>query len=134
MDGRFCGSSEALEEGELCVSLLTQIMEDCCILNHIRMDDDYGGYTDEWTQGATFKAAIGKKGSPEIVVAEKQGLAEQYTVVVRDTFSLDYHDVFQRLSDGAIFRVTSRTQDSTAHPSSTVRIATVDAERWELPS
>lgn len=116
------------------MSLLTQVMEDCRILNHVRTDDNYGGYTDEWTEGATFKAAVGKNSSAEQLVAEKQGISEAFTVVVQDSFSLDYHDVFKRLRDNAIFRVTSRTTDSTAHPASTVRIATVTAERWELPS
>lgn len=116
------------------MSLLTQMMEDCKILNHVRTDDDYGGYTDEWTEGATFKAAIAKNGSPEQLVAEQQGVAEQFTVVVDQDFALDYHDVFRRVSDGSVFRVTSRTEDSTAHPASTVKIAKVTAERWVLPA
>ena len=116
------------------MSLLTQMMEECQILNHVRTDDDFGGYTESWTEGATFKAAIAKMSSPELVVAEKQGISETFTVVVEETFSLDYHDVFKRLSDNAIFRVTSRTTDSTAHPASTVKIAKVTAERWVLPS
>ena len=116
------------------MSLLTKIMEPCQILNHVRTDDDFGGYKDAWTPGATFRAAIGKDGSPEMRVAEKQGLGEGFTVVVEQNFSLDYHDVFKRLSDDAIFRVTSRTKDSTAHPASTVKIAVVTAERWVLPA
>ena len=116
------------------MSLLTQMMEECKILNHIRTDDGEGGYDNKWTEGATFKAAIAKDGSPEQLVAEQQGISESFTVVVEDTFSLDYHDVFKRTRDNAIFRVTSRTQDSTAHPASTVRIARVTAERWVLPA
>ena len=116
------------------MSLLTQMMEECQILNHVRTDDDFGGYTDAWEAGAKFMAAIAKMTSPEQVIAEKEGITESFTVVVNETFSLDYHDVFQRLSDNAIFRVTSRTTDSTAHPASTVRIAKVTAERWELPA
>lgn len=116
------------------MSLLTRMMEDCRILNHIRIDDDFGGYTDTWTDGAKFSAAIAKNASPEQLVAEQQGVAEQFTVVVNQDFSLDYHDVFRRLSDGAIFRVTSRTTDSTAHPASTVKIAKVTAERWVIPA
>lgn len=108
------------------------MMEDCKIMNHVRTDDEYGGYTEEWTEGATFKAAIAKDSSVEQRVAEQQGIAEAFTVVVNDSFSLDYHDVFKRVRDGEIFRVTSRTTDSTAHPASTIRIAKVTAERWEL--
>ena len=109
-------------------------MDECRILNHVRTDDDYGGYTDEWTEGARFKAAIAKNGSPEILAAEQQGISEQFTVVVEKGFTLDYHDVFKRLKDDSIFRVTSRIADSTAHPASTVKIATVTAERWVLPT
>ena len=116
------------------MSLLTQMMDECRILNHVRTDDDFGGYTETWTEGAKFLAAIAKNVSPEVTVAEQQGISEQFTVVVEDTFSLDYHDVFKRTKDNAIFRVTSRTVDSTAHPASTVRIAKVTAERWVLPA
>ena len=116
------------------MSLLTQMMDDCRILNHIRTDDGYGGYNQEWVQGASFKAAIAKNNSPEMLVAEKQGLKEAFTVVVEQGFSLDYHDVFIRLEDSSIFRVTSNAKDSTAHQASTVKIAVVTAERWELPS
>lgn len=116
------------------MSLLTQMMEDCQILNRIRADDDFGGYTETWEAGATFKAAIAKMSSPEQVIAEKEGITESFTVVVEQSFPLDYHEVFKRLSDNAIFRVTSRTVDSTAHAASTVKIATVTAERWVLPA
>lgn len=115
------------------MNLLTQMMEDCKILNHVRTDDEYGGYTDVWTEGASFKAAISKDMSTEQNIAEKEGLSESFTVVVNQTFTLDYHDAFKRVSDNAIFRVTSRTTDSTAHPASTVKIAKVTAERWVLP-
>ena len=116
------------------MSLLTQMMEECRILNHVRTDDDFGGYSNIWTEGAKFSAAIAKNSSTEQQIAEKEGISEAFTVVVEDTFSLDYHDVFKRIRDGAIFRVTSRTTDSTAHPASTVRIAKVTAERWVLPA
>lgn len=116
------------------MSLLTQMMDECRIMNRSRTDDGYGGYTEAWTEGATFRAAIAKQSSPEQEIAEKQGLSETFTVVVGQDFSLDYHEVFKRTSDGAIFRVTSRTVDSTAHPASTVKIAKVTAERWVLPS
>lgn len=123
-----------MEEGGISVNLLKQMMEQCQILNHIRQDDPFGGHTDTYSEGATFFAAIAKNGSPEQLVAEQQGLAEQFTVVVDQGITLDYHDVFKRISDNSIFRVTSRTQDSTAHPASTIKIAKVTAERWELPS
>lgn len=114
------------------MSLLTQTMTECRMVARTRVDDDFGGYKETWTDGARFRAAIAKDGSAEQKVAEKQGVSEGYTVVVDQGITLNYHDVFKRLSDGATFRVTSRTVDSTAHPHSTVKIAVVTAERWEL--
>ena len=73
-----------------------------------------------------------KDNSTEALIAEKQGVSEIYTVVVQKGTVLEYHDVFRRLSDGAVFRVTSNITDNEAPNASTVRIAKVTAERWEL--
>jgi hypothetical protein len=106
-------------------------MVPCKIMNHIRKDDDFGGYIDTWQEGASFDAALAKDSSTQAVIAERQELGEIYRVVTKRSFTLGYHDVFKRVSDGAIFRVTSN--DTKSHPASTVKIAKVTAERWELP-
>ena len=116
------------------MSLLTQMMEDYRIMNHVRTDDVYGGHAGAYTEGRLIQAAIAKNATPEQQIAEKDQIAEVYTVVVDQGVTLEYHDVLKRVSDGAIFRITSRTKDSTAHPASTVKISVVTAERWELPS
>lgn len=120
-----------MEEGEF-LTLIQELMTPCQIMNYVRQDDPFGGYTKEWQPGATFNAAVIKNASTEAQVAEKQGMSELYTVVVDKGFELDFHDVFKRLSDGEIFRVTSRTKDSEAPERSTVKIAKVTAEKWEL--
>lgn len=115
------------------MNILYQMMEPCRIMNYIRRDDPYGGYEKkEWEEGVTFDAAIAKDSSTEAVVAQQEGVSEIFTVVTKKSFSLSYHEVFKRLSDGAIFRVTSNSKDSEAHPASTIPIAKVTAERWEL--
>ena len=114
------------------MSLLDSMMESCVLLNHIREDDPYGGYTDTWTDGASFNAVIIKNNTTEAKVAEKQGITEMFTVIVGKGFQLDYHDVFRRKSDGCIFRITSTVTDSEAPEESTVQIAKVTAERWQL--
>jgi len=115
------------------LSLLDSMMEKCCILNHIREDDPYGSTVDYWSDGASFDATIIKNSSTEAVIAEKQGVTETFTVVTRKSFLLEYHDVFRRLSDGQIFRVTSNAKDSEAPEASTVKITKVTAEKWVLP-
>ena len=117
------------------MTLIEEIMADCKIMNHIRVDDPFGGFEqDSWEEGASFRAAIIKNGSPEVMVAEQQGASEIYTVVTFKGFQLDYHDVFKRLSDGAIFRVTGVERDTEAPERSTVPIAKVTAERWVIPA
>lgn len=110
------------------------MMENCLIMNRIRVDDDFGGYSETWTEGASFKAAIIKNSTTEAQIAEKQGITELFTVVVKKGFSLSFHDVFKRVSDGAIFRVTSNVKDSEAPDASSVKIAKVTAEKWVLPA
>ena len=124
--------SESVEEGEFLSNLLYQIMTPCKIMNHIRADDALGGFTESWEEGATFDASITKDSSVETLIAERQGVSEIYTVVTKRSFLLNYHDVIKRVSDGAIFRITSNAKDMEAHPASTVQIARVTAERWEL--
>lgn len=114
------------------MNLLESMMEPCCYLNHIREDDPYGSSTDTWTDGATFQAAVIKNNSTDALIAERQGVSEIFTVVTYKDFLLDYHDVFRRLSDGQIFRVTGMSKDSEAPNASSVKIAKTTAERWEL--
>ena len=114
--------------------MIEDIMVDCKIMNHIRVDDPAGGYDETWTEGATFKAAIIKNQTTEAQIAEKQGVKELFTIVTKKTFQLDYHDVFKRVSDGQIFRVTGNEADGEAPQMSTVQIAKVPAEKWVLPT
>lgn len=112
--------------------LINQMMEKCNILNRSRVDDDYGGYEETWTVGASFDATIIKNSSTEAIVAEKQGVAEIFTVVTNKQFKLSYNDVFRRVSDNQVFRVTSNGKDSEAPSASTVPISKVTAEKWVI--
>lgn len=116
------------------MSLIEKLMVDCKIMNHIRTDDPAGGYAEVWTEGATFPATIIKNNTTEAHIAEKQGVKELFTVVTKKGFQLNYHDVFKRVEDGQIFRVTGNTEDSEAPEQSTIKIGKVQAEKWVLPS
>lgn len=125
-------SVEPVEEGDI-LSLIDSMMEKCRILNKIREDDPYGSETITWQEGTSFDASILKDSTTEAIVAEKQGISEIFTVVVKKGFSLSYNDYFRRVSDGQVFRVTSNVKDSEAPEKSTVRIAKVTAEKAVLP-
>lgn len=122
-----------MEEGEL-LSLIESMMEDCVFLNKVKVDDPVGGYKDDYQDGVTFKAAVIKNSTTEAQIAEKQGITEIFTIVTDKSMVLEFHDVLRRVSDGEIFRVTSRAVDSQAPEASAVPIAKVSAERWVLPT
>lgn len=113
-------------------ALIFEIMESCCIMDRSTRDDALGSTKTVWTEGAHIDAAIIKDSSTEAIVAQKQGVDEIITIVTRKGVMLDYHDVIKRLSDGEVFRVTSRGKDSAAPAMSTIPIRKVTAERWEL--
>lgn len=113
--------------------LFESMMEDCTMLDKRSEPDGLGGFTTEWTDGAPFKAAVVKNNSMEAKVAEKQGVTELYQVTVPKGTPLEYHDVFRRESDGAVFRITSNVKDSETPNAATFQFGQASAERWELP-
>ena len=49
------------------------------------------------------------------------------------SMDLQYHDVFRRISDGKIFRVTSDGDDKYTPQRSSLNMRVVTAEEWEIP-
>lgn len=115
------------------MSLIDVMMEDCVMLDKRTVPDGLGGFTYEWTEGATFRAAVVKNSTLAARVAEKQGVTEVYTITVDKGLPLQYHDVFRRAADGTTYRVTSNIKDSETPSVATFQIGQVTAERWELP-
>lgn len=116
------------------MSLLEEAMEDMILLEKVRQPDGEGGFITKWADGAPFKAAITFDSSMQARIAEQQGVSSMYTVTVKKLTMLQYHDVFRRLSDGKIFRVTSDGDDKFTPGSATLNMRQVNAEEWELPS
>lgn len=114
------------------MSLLSEAMTTCIMYDKRTVADGYGGYTIEWVEGARFQAAIVLNNSMEARVAEKQGVTALYTITTSKALNLQYHDVFKRLEDGKIFRVTSDGDDKKTPKSATLDMRQVSAEEWEL--
>ena len=112
------------------MSLLTQAMEDVVMLEKTRVPDGEGGFTTGWVDGVQFKAAISFDSSMEARTAEKKGVTSLYTVTVPINCGLEYHDVFRRLRDDKVFRVTSDGDDKITPASASFQFAQVTAEEW----
>lgn len=116
------------------MSLVNEIMDECVFLNKHVNKSGYGGTSVKWEEGAEFKAAIVFDTSIEARTAEAQGVSSRYTVSTSKSIMLEYHDVFRRVRDGKIFRVTSDGDDKYSPDSSTLDIRLVTAEEWKLTS
>lgn len=112
------------------MSLLNDAMIKCVFLDKKKTSDGQGGYINTWTEGAEFQAAVTFDTSIEARTAEKQGVTNLYTVSTRKAITLDYHDVFKRLSDGKIFRVTSDGDDKATPESAKLNMRVVTSEEW----
>lgn len=116
------------------MSLLEEAMSGCVLLNKSKQSDGYGGYITMWTDGAEFQAAIVFDTSIEARVGEAAGVSSLYTVTTPKAMTLEYHDVFRRVSDGKIFRVTSDGDDKATPASATLDMRQVTAEEYSLTS
>ena len=114
------------------MSLLSDAMTTCVILNKQTASDGYGGYDITWTDGAEFKAAIVLDSSMQARIGEKQGVTSLYTVTTPKQLNLQYHDVFRRVEDNKIFRVTSDGDDDKTPVSAGLDMRQVTAEEWKL--
>lgn len=114
------------------MSLLDEAMEKCVLMNKTTAPDGYGGYITTWADGAEFKAAIVFDTSMQARVADKEGVTSLYTVTTKKALTLEYHDVFRRVSDGKVFRVTSDGDDKYTPASAGLNMRQVTAEEWSL--
>lgn len=114
------------------MSLLSEAMTSCVILDKRTTPDGYGGVTTEWVDGAEFRAAIVKDSSMQALQAQQQGVTGVYTVTTEKTVVLMFHDAFRRESDGKVFRVTSDGTDSATPQSAGLNMRQVRAEEWNF--
>ena len=96
--------------------------------------DGYGGYITTYTDGAEFNAAIIFDTSIEARAAEMQGVTSRYTITTGKEITLEYHDIFRRVRDGKVFRVTSDGDDKYTPASATLNIRQVTAEEFVIRS
>ena len=114
------------------MTLIDAFKVPCVLMEPVRVSDGEGGFTSTWQEGAEFSAAIVRNTTMEARVAEKEGLTNVYTVTTSPNAKLEFHDVFKRLSDGQVFRVTSNADDMQTPKVATFQFQQVSAEEWRL--
>ena len=114
------------------MSLLDSAMEKCVLMDKTTVPDGQGGVITNYVDGAEFNAAIVFDTSMEARVAAKQGVKSLYTVTTARSVVMQYHDVFRRVRDGKVLRVTSDGDDKFTPASSTLDMRQVTAEEFEI--
>ena len=115
------------------MSLLEEAMEKCILMDKSVTKDGYGGYVTVYSDGVDFEAATVLDTSIEARAAEHQGVKNLYTVTTKKVMNLQFHDVFRRVRDNKIFRVTSDGDDKRTPVSATLNMRQVTAEEWSIP-
>lgn len=116
------------------MSLLEAFKEPCALMEKTRVSDGEGGWLTQWSQGAEFRAAIVMDSTMAARVAEHEGMTSVFTVTTDRSTPLEFHDVFKRLSDGKIFRVTSDGRNNETPDVASFQFSQVQAQEWELES
>lgn len=114
------------------VGLMKDFVEDCVLLEKTRVPDGEGGWIPSWADGMTFQAAITYDTTINARVAESEGMMATYTVTTEKSMPLDFHDVFRRVRDGQVFRVTSQGDDKKTPETASFQVSQVAAEEWSL--
>lgn len=113
--------------------LFESMMVQCHMMDRVSVTGPFGVEM-EYREGAAFMAAIVKDNSLPARVAEKDGMKQVYTIVADPGASLDFHDIVKRDEDGATFRVTSSSIDSSPPKVASFNFVQVNAERWDIPT
>ena len=115
------------------MTLLDAYTQECVLLTQTRTDDAAGGHSVTWADGAHFMAAWAYQAAPEETAAEKQGVNRVYRIFVDKAVNLDFHQVFLRMDNGHVYRVTNPGDDRHTPASSALNRRVIEVEEWELP-
>lgn len=118
---------------EAAVSLVEKMKTECIRLAQTSEADGAGGHRTTWTEEGRFNASIVEKSHTEPENGEKKRAKAFYDVFIPREEDIRYHDVFRRVSDGRVFRVTSNPDDKKTPLMSHMSFAIVSAEEWRLP-
>lgn len=112
--------------------LFEQMMTPCILLIPTKTPDGEGGYKEEFVNGSSFDAAIVFNNSTENDIAYKADEKARFTITTQSELPFAFYDVFKRIADGKIFRITSEVNNVTPTVAS-FRFRQFTAEEWRLP-
>ena len=88
----------------------------------------------EWHDGLEFQCLLTLNSSMEARIAEQAGVTSLFTGLIDQDTPLEFHGMFRRVSDNAIFRVTSEPKDDETPSVASFSLKKFSAERSEIPT
>ena len=125
---------QPFERMEEAMSLLNDFARPCVLMEKTRVPDGEGGYTIDWSEGATFQNYQALDTSMEARRAEKQGVTSVYSALVDKAVPIEYGDYFKEKESGTVYRVTSNPDEKQAPKSASFSLKFFTAERAVLPT
>lgn len=110
---------------------LQDYLEAMCVMNWVATPDGGGGFVWEWQDGAPFEGGIVLNSSTQMLIAQQTGTKSVYTLTVRKNVPLEKGDMVKRLSDDAIFKITSDPADRKTPAASELFCMSATMERVE---
>lgn len=114
------------------MSLLTEAMTACVIMDKTTQKDGHGGVITVWAEGAAIDAAIAPDGGVEQLVAQEREWNGSYTIITKRSVVLMQGDVVKRVSDNKTFRVKSDGTETNTPQSAGLDMRSVKAEEVDL--
>lgn len=115
------------------MSLLGDFEAECVKVAQAETSDGAGGQETTYTpETAVFTAHIAETPTAEARTAERPEAAAQYSILFSDGTELKFGDIINEVKSGKYYRLTSAP--ITAPRSSSLRLKSCMAERWELPT
>lgn len=115
------------------MSLLDEAMENCVMIDKRTVSDGYGGVDTSYVDGAPFICATTLDTSTQARVAQQQGVKNLYTATTKKNVNLQKFDIFKRVRDNKIFRITSDGGDKTTPASASLDMRVYSCEEYTLP-
>ncbi len=108
---------------------LMDYFEPYVLLEPITSDDGLGGQSLEYADLKIFSAGLMLNTSREISPVEQIGLKSSYTIILETGLILRQNDRIRRVSDGAVFRITTDSTDVVTPKISRIQFSQAGVER-----
>lgn len=117
----------------LAQDLIKDTEELCYHWDKVSVPDNQGGTTPKYRRGAPFYASFAYRDSTEARIGAAQGVKALWDVMTARNVTLQYHDVFERVSTGQIYRATADNSNNQTPPNAGLFLRNVPAEEWNIP-